>query len=139
MRKETKKLREDLQAVVDLCLEDFGLPSFPVKVKPVQRGRCNKKTITLPAYLYYHHEAYKIYYAVHEAVHKIRGGGHSPVFKRTEDELLKKFGIKIKRKKAYPGSLWLDGVPIYKNNVYTKHGERERLKSLPKKEQKILK
>jgi hypothetical protein len=115
--KNMKKLKELSQAVVDLCLEEYDMPSFPVVVKRVQRGRCNKKSITIPARIATsHHEAYQIYYAVHEAVHKIRGGGHGTVFKKTEDELLAKFGIKIKRKKAYPGDIWYDGENIFFKN-----------------------
>jgi len=120
-----KELREELQAVVDLCLEDYNMHSFPVKVKSVQRGRCNRKSITLPSYLAYHHEAYQIYYAVHEATHKITGCGHGRHFKHIEDLLLEKFGIKIKRKKAYPGNIWFDGRLIIENDTYTVQGQKE--------------
>lgn len=118
------KLKELSQTVVDLCLEEFNMPSFPVKVKAVQRGRCNKKSITIPLTIATgHHEAYQVYYAVHEAVHKIRGGGHGPVFKKTEDQLLAKFGIKITRKKAYPLDIWYDGEKIIEKDTYTLQGK----------------
>ena len=112
------KLKELSQTVVDLCLEDYDMPSFPVNVKAVRRGRCNKRSITIPLSLTRHPEAYQIYYAVHEACHKIRGRHHAPDFKNVEDMLLAKFGIEIARKKAYPKDLWLDGEHILKNNKY---------------------
>ncbi len=112
------KLKELSQTVVDLCLENWDIPSFPVKVKAVQRGRCNKRSITIPLSLTRHPESYQIYYAVHEATHKIRGSHHGPDFKNVEDQLLAKFGIKIKRAKAYPKSLWLDGKGILINSKY---------------------
>jgi len=112
------KLKELSQAVVDLCLEDWSIPSFPVKVKAVRRGRCNKRSITIPLSLTKHPECYQIYYAVHEAVHKIRGGHHGPDFKNIEDQLLAKFGIKIKRAKAYAKSLWFDGEIILEDSKY---------------------
>ncbi len=112
------KLKELSQTVVDLCLEDWSIASFPVKVKAVQRGRCNKGSITIPLSLTRHPECYQIYYAVHEATHKIRGSHHGPDFKNVEDQLLAKFGIKIKRAKAYAKSLWLDGKGILINSKY---------------------
>ena len=112
------KLKELSQTVVDLCLEDWDIPSFPVKVKAVQRGRCNKRSITIPLSLTRHPESYQIYYAVHEATHKIRGSHHGPDFKNVEDQLLIKFGIEIIRKKAYPKSLKLDGEWILKDEKY---------------------
>ena len=108
------RFQKEMQAVVDLCLEDWGMSTFPVKVKDVHGGRCNRKSITLPAWLLHYDEAYQIYYAVHEACHRIRGRGHGPDFKNVEDQLLAKFGIKIRRKKAYPRQLWLDGKEIIK-------------------------
>lgn len=113
--------KKDYQAVIDLTREELGI-KYPieVKIKDVYGGRANKNYITLPKWLDKYSQWYQIYYAIHETCHYLPEGsiegkklrGHTELFKKDEDRILKLWGIDIERTKAYPKKLFVDGQRI---------------------------
>jgi hypothetical protein len=112
----------ELQEYADIACEMYGIKPVRVHVKNIQGGRAIYRTrfISVPRWAYTKEglpEEYPLYYLLHEVAHFIdhdtlprrRDVGHDSTFKIVEQCLLKKAGIYITYKKAYPATLTANG------------------------------
>jgi len=94
-----------------------------LKVKNIRNGYgCwTTNTISIPKKAlektYYYGKAYVIHEFAHIATHKRYGDSaqvHGKEFKRTEDRLLKLFGLSIKRARAYAIIIYYEGKEVWR-------------------------
>ena len=101
-----------MQRFVDKLVDEEGLECININMKDVKVGRARLKTgnITLPYWLLKHDWPFVAYYLIHEVCHFLHPrkgkGWHDDAFKRTEDEVLKKHGLRIERAKAYARKIY---------------------------------
>ena len=91
-----------------ICRKENILP-VKIEVKNICRGgraRIDTRYISIPLWANRTKE-YFIYYVIHELTHLIiTARGHNFVFKAKEQEILKRYNIKIQYSKAYPKYLY---------------------------------
>ena len=110
---DTNKL-EEAKTVLELLNEQFD-ENVKMRITTADRGQAvgREKRFTLPARAFERHQAYLIYYVVHEFTHCLGYYDHREDFKFWECKLLDKFGITIEYARAYPKALYCNGDKVY--------------------------
>ena len=110
--KEKQEAQKEAQEVLNWCLLTYHLKLITIKIKAIRRGKacCNNRFISIPLWAYDRGLSYFYYYILHEVSHficfdKFNCFGHTGVFKRIEQEVLKEFDLIPMYKKVYINSL----------------------------------